>query len=62
MAGLCRFKKTSQGVRLRVPDVVKQKSAFQHTWFSNNKGFCLEIKSCHPLIHLKFCQETLSGF
>jgi len=23
-------------------DAVKQKSAFQHTWFSNNKGFCLE--------------------
>jgi len=25
-------------------DVVKQKSAFQHNWFSNNKGLCLEIK------------------
>jgi len=22
-----------------VPDVVKQKCAFKHTWFSNNKGF-----------------------
>jgi len=28
-----------------VPDVVKQKSAFKHNWFSNNKGFCLEIHS-----------------
>jgi len=27
-----------------VPDGVKQKTVFQHTWFSNNKGFCLEIK------------------
>jgi len=43
-----------------IVDVVKQKSAFQHTWFSNNKWVCLEIKSCHPLIHLKFCQATLS--
>jgi len=34
------------------PDVVKQKSAFKHTWFPNKKGFCLEIKSCHPLIHI----------
>jgi len=26
-----------------VVHVVKQKSAFQHTWFSNNQWFCLEI-------------------
>jgi len=27
-----------------LPDDVKQKSAFQQTYFSNNKWFCLEIK------------------
>jgi len=45
-------KKYPRGSGCSVPDVVKQKSAFNYTWFSNNKGFCLEIKSCHPLIHI----------
>jgi len=33
-----RVEKTFSGFQDAViPDVVKQKTAFQHTWFSNNK-------------------------
>jgi len=42
MEGLCRLKKHTRVLGCSVSDVVKQKSAFQHIWISNNKGFCLE--------------------
>jgi len=42
-----------------VPDIVKQKSAFQDTCYSNNQCFCLEITN-HADINPKFCQATLS--
>jgi len=46
MAGLCKVAKNHPRVSgCSVPDGVKQKSAFQQTWFSNDKGFCLESTS-----------------
>jgi len=42
MEGQSRLKKHITGFQA---DGVKKKLLFQYTWFSNNKGFCLEIHS-----------------